>query len=175
VPEGVPRTWFDMPLTPAAVLVPVVGDGDELAVLLTQRTAHLKDHPGQVSFPGGRADPDDADAVDTALREFQEELGIARDAVRIVGSLEPMPVITGFAVTPVVGFLAPGYTLELDVFEVEDAFEVPLGYLLDERNLVPVQRRFRGAEARMVEYHYDGRRIWGATALMIRRFLEIIR
>ncbi len=163
-----------MPLTPAAVLMPFVTRGDDLSVLLTQRTAHLKDHPGQVSFPGGRADPGDADAVDTALRELHEELGIARDSVRVIGSLAPMPVITGFAVTPVVGFLAGGYTLELDTFEVEEAFEVPLDFLLDERNLRPTRRHVRGVEARLYEYRYEGRRIWGATALIIQRFIKLI-
>jgi len=100
--------------------------------------------------------------------------GIATDLVRVVGYLEPLAVVTGFAVTPVVGFVAGDYTLELDRVEVAEAFEVPLGFLLDERNLVPTERRVRGISTRFYEYHYDGRRIWGATAIMLKRFIDLI-
>jgi len=174
LPAGVAETWFDVPLVSAAVLVPLVTRGDELSVLLTQRTAHLKDHPGQISFPGGRTEPGDGGAVDTALREVREEIGIGADQVRVVGYLEPLAVVTGFAVTPVVGFVAAGYSLELDRFEVEEAFEVPLDFLLDERNLVPTRRNIRGIDMRFYEYHYEGRRIWGATAIMLKSLIDLV-
>lgn len=174
LPAEVAKKWFDGPLVSAAVLVPVVTRGDDLSVLLTQRTAHLKDHPGQISFPGGRTEPGDAGVVDTALREVHEEIGVAPDRIRIVGFLEPMAVVTGFVVTPVVGFVSPDYSLVLDRFEVEEAFEVPLEFLLDASNRVPTRRRIRGVEARFFEYHYDGRRIWGATAVMLKTFTDLI-
>ncbi|MFW2403464.1 MAG: CoA pyrophosphatase [Gammaproteobacteria bacterium] len=175
LPSHISDTWFDKPLIPAAVLVPLVTHGDEIAMLLTQRTAHLKDHPGQISFPGGRSEPGDAGAVETALREVHEEIGIEPGAVQVVGYMEPLAVVTGFAVTPVVGFVGGGYTLELDAYEVEEAFEVPLDFLLDEANEVPTLRTVRGIEARFYEYHFDGRRIWGATAAMIKSFIDLIK
>ncbi|MBT8444295.1 MAG: CoA pyrophosphatase [Gammaproteobacteria bacterium] len=175
LPSHVSAAWFDKPLIPAAVLVPLVTSGDAIAVLLTQRTTHLKDHPGQISFPGGRAEPGDAGAVDTALREVHEEIGIAPEAVNVVGYMDPLAVVTGFAVTPVVGFVEGDYTLELDAYEVEEAFEVPLDFLLDAANEVPTSRTVRGIEARFYEYHFEGRRIWGATAVMIKNFIDIIK
>jgi len=174
LPAGAADAWFDAPLVPAAVLVPLVTRGEALSVLLTQRTAHLKDHPGQISFPGGRAEPGDRGAADTALREVHEEIGVGPDLVRVVGYLEPLAVITGFAVTPVVGFVAADYSLELDTFEVAEAFEVPLDFLLEERNVVPTNRHIRGVDMRFYEYHYEGRRIWGATAIMLKRFIDLI-
>jgi len=174
LPAGAAEAWFDAPLVPAAVLVPLVARGDALSVLLTQRTAHLKDHPGQVSFPGGRAEPGDRGVVDTALREVHEEIGVGPDLVRVVGYLEPQAVITGFAVTPVVGFVAADYSLELDAFEVEEAFEVPLDFLLEDRNVISVTRNVRGVEMGFYEFHYEGRRIWGATGIMLKRFIDLI-
>jgi len=174
LPAHIAKAWFDKPLIPAAVLVPLLTRDDGLSVLLTQRTAHLKEHPGQISFPGGRAEPGDADVVHTALRESNEEIGVGADVVRVVGFLEPLAVVTGFAVTPVVGFVRPGAPLRLDRHEVEEAFEVPLDFLLDSANLIPTSRAVRGIDARFYEYHYEGRRIWGATAIMLKRFIELI-
>lgn len=175
LPDDVVAAWFARPLIPAAVLLPLVARGDELAVLLTRRTPHLKDHPGQISFPGGRSEPGDTAAVDTALRELHEETGIGPEQVTVAGYLEPLAVVTGFAVTPVVGFVAGEYTLRLDPVEVEEAFEVPLEFLLDARNRVATLRRVRGVEARFCEYRYAGRRIWGATAMMLDNFIEKIK
>lgn len=175
LPPHVADAWFDQPLIPAAVLVPLVTRGDDISVLLTQRTAHLRDHPGQISFPGGRSEPGDVGAVDTALREMHEEIGIGRDDVRVIGYMEPLAVVTGFAVTPVIGFVGGDYTLELDAFEVEEVFEVPLDFLLDAANEVPSLRSVRGIEARYCEYHFGGRRIWGATAIMIKSFIDLIK
>ena len=166
---------FDIPLTPAAVLVPVVDHAGEPSLLLTQRTAHLKDHPGQISFPGGRVEASDAGPADTALRESEEEIGLGRDDVELVGYLPAQAIVTGFAVTPVVGFLAPGYPLRLDEFEVAEVFEVPIRFFLEPANLRISPRTVRGHEFMMPEFRYESRRIWGATALMISSFIEIIK
>ncbi|MDJ0927935.1 MAG: CoA pyrophosphatase [Gammaproteobacteria bacterium] len=166
---------FEIPLTPAAVLVPVVDHVEEPSLLLTQRTAHLKDHPGQISFPGGRVESADAGPADTALRETEEEIGLGRDDVELIGYLPAQAIVTGFAVTPVVGFLAPGYPLRVDAFEVAEVFEVPISFFLDPDNLRITPRTVRGHEFMMPEYRYGARRIWGATALMISSFIEIIK
>jgi 8-oxo-dGTP pyrophosphatase MutT (NUDIX family) len=172
LPAGVAEVWFKKPLVAAAVLVPLIQRQDSLSVLLTRRTEHLHDHPGQISFPGGRIEADDADIVSAALREAQEEVGIAPDFVRVVGFLEPLAVVTGFAVTPVVGFIKPGFKLQLDAFEVAEAFEVPLPFLLDDTNLVISSRNVRGIDARLYEYRFEGRRIWGATAQMLKQLVD---
>lgn len=168
------RKLFPEALIPAAVLVPLVEYPDGLRLLLTQRTAHLREHPGQISFPGGRVEPDDTDAVHTALREAAEEIGLTANQVEIAGVLPPHAVVTGFAVTPVVGLISSPLALRLDDFEVAEAFEVPLDFLLDPRHQQQQHRVVRGVELHMVEYHYGQRRIWGATAQMIHSFLKIL-
>lgn len=162
-------------LTPAGVLIPLMQRSNSLMVLLTQRSAALRHHAGQVSFPGGRMEPADADVRATALRETHEEVGIEPRHVAVIGYLGPMPTITGYAVTPVVGLISEAAELAIDRTEVEDAFEVPLEFLLDERNDQRVERRFHGRSVSMVEFHYKGRRIWGATAQMILAFRKSIR
>ncbi|WP_291847963.1 CoA pyrophosphatase, partial [Accumulibacter sp.] len=119
---------------PAAVLFPIVRRDGEPTVLLTQRTAHLKDHPGQISFPGGRREPTDPSPVHTALREAAEEIGLAATHIEIAGYLPEYLTSTGFRVTPVVAMVTPPFQLELDTFEVAEAFEVPLAFLLDPAN-----------------------------------------
>ncbi len=171
---AIARQLFPDALIPAAVLVPVVEYPDGLRLLLTQRTAHLREHPGQISFPGGRVEPDDRDAVHTALREAAEEIGLASNQIEVAGVLPPHAVVTGFAVTPVVGLINSPLSLQLDDFEVAEAFEVPLDFLRDPRHQQQHQRVVRGVELRMVEYHYGQRRIWGATAQMIDSFLKIL-
>lgn len=162
-------------LTPAGVLIPLMqGPGEELALLLTERSADLRHHAGQVSFPGGRMEPGDADIAATALRETHEEIGIAREQVAVVGYLEPMPTITGYAVTSVVGLVEPGAELSIDTTEVASAFEVPLDYLLDPASRRIGERELRGRRVRMIEFHYAGQRIWGATALIILRLLKML-
>ena len=126
--------------TPAAVLVPVVDRADGLTMLLTQRSADLPDHPGQISFPGGRVEPDDTSIADAALREATEEVGLARAHVAILGELPNYETVTGFRVTPVVGWVEPPFALLPDPVEVADVFEVPLAFLLDPANQ---QRHFR--------------------------------
>ena len=162
-------------LKPAGVLVPVRRHNTGLTVLLTQRSAALKHHAGQVSFPGGRMEESDADIEATALRETREEVGIAEDQVSIIGYLETMPTVTGYAVTPVVGLVEGLVGLDIDRTEVEYVFEVPLSFLLDPANHRLVKREWQGLSFSMVEFHFDGQRIWGATAQMLMRFINIIK
>lgn len=162
-------------LKPAGVLVPVRQHDTGLSILLTKRSADLKHHAGQVSFPGGRMEESDADIVVTALRETREEVGIAEDQVAILGYLETMPTVTGYAVTPVVGLVDGRVDLNIDRTEVEYSFEVPLPFLLDPSNHRSVQREWQGLSFSMVEFHFDGQRIWGATAQMLLRFINIIK
>jgi len=160
--------------SPAAVLLGLVERPGGLAVVFTERAEHLKDHPGQVSFPGGRIQPGDAGPVQAALREAEEEIGLDPRQVSVAGCLERLLTVTGFLVTPVVGFIAPGFRPVADRTEVADVFEVPLKFLLDADN---VRRRYRerlGARMRVHEIEYEGHRIWGATASMLVGFLSLI-
>lgn len=162
-------------LTPAGVLIPVRSRDSGLSVLLTQRSADLKHHAGQVSFPGGRMEDADADIEVTALRETREEIGIREEHVSIIGYLETMPTVTGYAVTPTVGLVDGSVELKIDRTEVEYAFEVPLEFLLDASNQRMVPREWQGLKFSMVEYHFEGQRIWGATAQMLLRFINIVK
>lgn len=157
----------DAPLTPAAVLVPLVARPGGLQVLLTQRTEHLHDHAGQVSFPGGRRERSDASSVETALRETHEEIGLGEDFIEVVGLLDDYETGTGFRVTPVVSFVAEGFTLALDTFEVAEVFEVPLEYLFDPANHQTRSREFKGRRRNYYVFEYRDRVIWGATAGML--------
>jgi 8-oxo-dGTP pyrophosphatase MutT (NUDIX family) len=162
-------------LVPAAVLIPIVLRPGALTVLLTQRTAHLRDHAGQVSFPGGRSEHDDGSPVVTALREAQEEVGLDPAQVEVLGTLEEYRTVTGFAVTPVVALVHPPLNLRLDDFEVADVFEPPLEFLLDPANHRREQVSFQG---RMREYWaipWQGHYIWGATAGMLVRLSGLYR
>ena len=154
-------------LAPAAVLVPLVERPAGLHVLLTQRASHLKNHAGQVSFPGGRIESRDAGPWEAALREAREEIGLDAGYVTRAGFLPDHLVISGFRVTPAVGFVQPGFTLRLDTSEVEDAFEVPLEFLIDPANRVPRERHFAGFSLTTYDIPYQGRQIWGATASML--------
>jgi len=153
--------------TAAAVLVPIVAHPAELTVLFTQRTSQLRSHSGQVSFPGGRAEPEDASPEITALREAEEEIGLPVGRVEIVARLPDYLTRTGFRVTPVVGLLTPPLELALDRREVEEVFEVPLAFLLDARNHLRETRELRGETVGYYVMQYRERRIWGATAGML--------
>ena len=153
--------------TAAAVLVPVVAHPGGLTVLFTQRTTQLRSHSGQVSFPGGRAEAGDASAEFTALREAEEEIGLARDRVEILARLPEYHTRTGFRVTPVVGAVTPPLELAPDPREVESVFEVPLAFLLDERNRERRTREFQGKTVGYYVFEYQDRVIWGATAGML--------
>jgi 8-oxo-dGTP pyrophosphatase MutT (NUDIX family) len=169
------RQQLESTLTPAGVLIPIFDRPDTgLSVLLTQRSAELKHHAGQISFPGGRMESADSNIAATALRETHEEVGIAGELVSVIGYLAPMPTITGYAVTPVVGMVAASVVPIADRNEVEFAFEVPLAFLLDRANHRVVERDLHGKTVPMIEFHYSGHRIWGATAMMILEFIKII-
>jgi 8-oxo-dGTP pyrophosphatase MutT (NUDIX family) len=165
----------DAPLTPAAVLVPLVERSSGLQVLLTQRTDHLHDHAGQVSFPGGRREHSDADSVETALRETREEIGLVDEFIEVVGLLDDYETGTGFRVTPVVSFVSEGFTLALDGFEVAEAFEVPLDYLFDPANQQTRSRDFNGRRRTYYVFEYQERLIWGATAGMLMNLYRRVR
>jgi 8-oxo-dGTP pyrophosphatase MutT (NUDIX family) len=152
---------------PAAVLVPVVNHPDGPTLIFTQRTAHLYDHAGQISFPGGRVMDTDANREATALRETEEETGLHRAKVDIVGRLPDYDIMTGFRVTPVVGWVEPPYELQPDPFEVEDVFEVPLDFLLDPVNHQQHSREVNGIVRHYYAMPYGERYIWGATAGMV--------
>lgn len=157
----------DEELTSAAVLFPIVRRSREPTVLLTQRTAHLKDHPGQISFPGGRCELADGSPADTALREADEEIGLSSAHIEIAGYLPEYLTSTGFRVTPVVAMIAPPFELRLDAFEVEEAFEVPLSFLLDPANHQQHSLHYRGKLRHYYAMPYGDYFIWGATAGMI--------
>ncbi len=155
-------------LMPAAVLVPLVERPDGYTVLLTQRTAHLEHHAGQISFPGGRSEAGDASPVETALREAEEEIGLNRaHVVEIAGFLDLYETVTGFLVTPAVGFVTPPFELRLDAFEVAEAFEVPLDFILEARNHQLRTMLYHGQERQYYAIPYQQRHIWGATAAML--------
>ena len=176
-----PEVFGDRPITAASVLVPLVQRPGGLHVLLTKRTDHLHDHAGQVSFPGGRAEPSDADAIATALREAEEEVGLDHASVEVIGHLPVYTTVTRFVVTPVVALVRPDYTLALDTFEVAEAFEVPLPFLMNPANHQHHEFEFGGARRRFLSMpwrpgHGDPREyfIWGATAAMLRNLYHLL-
>ena len=154
-------------LTPAAVLVPVIERQQGLTVLFTQRTAHLSDHAGQVSFPGGRCEEGDQAPVHTALRETQEEIGLDPALVEVLGLLPEYRTGTGYSVTPVVGLVRPPFVLAPDSFEVAEVFETPLAFLLDPANHQRHSMEVGGAVRHYYAMPYSGYFIWGATAGML--------
>jgi 8-oxo-dGTP pyrophosphatase MutT (NUDIX family) len=155
------------PLRPAAVLVPLVDRADGATVLLTQRTDTLSNHAGQISFPGGRIDAEDATPEAAALREAEEEIGLARSFVEVIGALPVYETRTSYAVTPVIGAISPGFALTANPAEVADIFEVPLGFLLDPANVQRQSRFWQGRDRHFYAIPYGERYIWGATAGML--------
>jgi 8-oxo-dGTP pyrophosphatase MutT (NUDIX family) len=168
----------------ASVLVPLVERDDGLHVLLTRRTDHLHDHAGQVSFPGGRVDPGDVDVVDTALRETQEEVGLPRERVQVLGPLNTYSTVSSYVVTPIVALVQPPFQLTLDAFEVAEAFEVPLQYLMTPAHHHRHAAEFEGVKRQFLSMPWQGVDaqgqpreyfIWGATAAMLRNLYHFLR
>jgi 8-oxo-dGTP pyrophosphatase MutT (NUDIX family) len=162
------------PLKPAAVLVPLIDRPDELTVLFTQRTSHLAHHAGQVSFPGGHIEPQDGGPTETALREAEEEVGLDRRRVNVIGHLDTYITRTGFMVTPVVGVVTPPFDLKPDPHEVAEIFEVPLSFLLNRENHQRCTAEFEGVTRYFWAIPYGRHFIWGATAGMLINLCEIL-
>jgi 8-oxo-dGTP pyrophosphatase MutT (NUDIX family) len=161
------RQYFPASPAAAAVLIPIVDHEQGLSVLLTQRASHLKNHAGQISFPGGRIEPTDAGPLDAALRETEEEIGLSREHVSFAGYLDPQLVLTGYWVTPVVAFVQPGFRLTLDEREVAGTFEVPLAHILDTANHRARERMLGTTAVRVYDIPFREHHIWGATAGML--------
>lgn len=162
-------------LTPAAVLVPLVTRPDGLTTLLTQRTDHLLHHAGQISFPGGHAEPGDGTPEETALRETEEEVGLARAHITTIGRLNQYVTRTGFSITPVVALVTPPFDVTPDADEVDEVFEVPLDFLLDPANHQRHRREFKGQIREFYAMPYEDYYIWGATAGMLMNLYEVLR
>ena len=158
----------------AAVLVPLVERPQGWFVLLTLRAADLADHAGQISFPGGRIEPEDPDAIHAALREAEEEIGLPMNHVEVVGRLDTWLTGTGFEITPIVGLVRPPDALVPDPVEVAEIFEVPLDFILDPRNHERRQREIRGTQRSFFVLPYQHRNIWGATAGMLVNLAEVL-
>jgi len=173
--EGSVKAGRGNELTPAAVLIPLIMYENELKILLTQRTIHLYDHPGQISFPGGRSDPEDTSAIDTALREAEEEIGLPASRVEVLGSLPHYLTITGYQVTPVVSLVDAGHSYKPDEFEVADIFEVPMSYLMNPHH--HEQRMWQSPQGyrRFYAMPYENKFIWGATAGMLRNLYHFLK
>jgi 8-oxo-dGTP pyrophosphatase MutT (NUDIX family) len=161
----------EQPVRPAAVLIPVV-DHAEPTVLLTQRAAHLNDHAGQISFPGGKIDPTDASPLDAALREAEEEVGLTREFIEPIGYLDLYGTSFGFRILPTVARVRPGFKLRINHAEVDDAFEVPLAFLMNPVNHQLHSKEFRGMERTYYAMPFAERYIWGATAGILRVLYE---
>jgi len=162
-------------LRPAAVLVPLVDRNEGMSVLLTLRDSKLPHHAGQISFPGGRIEAHDATAAETALRETEEEIGLPRAQVELIGRLDDYITGTGFLVAPIVGLVRPPYELTPDPSEVAGVFEVPLAFFLDPANHRRESRMFNGVERRFYAMPYGDKYIWGATAAMLMNLYDLLR
>jgi 8-oxo-dGTP pyrophosphatase MutT (NUDIX family) len=163
----------ERPIRPAAVLIPVVGHA-EPTVLLTQRSAHLNDHAGQISFPGGKIDPTDASPLDAALREAEEEIGLTREFIDPIGYLDLYATGFGFRILPTLARVKPGFNLRINEDEVDDAFEVPLAFLMNPANHQVHAKEFRGMQRSYYAMPFAERYIWGATAGILRVLYERI-
>lgn len=171
-----PSLWEQMdvqPLRPAAVLIPVI-DRPEPGVILTQRTSHLPNHPGQIAFPGGSIDPEDASPAAAALREAQEEIGLDPQLVEPIGYIDLYLTFSGYRILPLVARVATDYAMTLNAHEVEDAFEVPLAFLMDAQNHALHSREWKGIMRRFYAMPYGDRYIWGVTAGILRNLYERI-
>lgn len=165
--------WLGPPtLTPAAVLVPIVRRPEGWTLMLTERTHDMPSHPGQIAFPGGKMHAEDPDLIATALRETYEEIGLEARFIRPLGVIDPYVTGSGFRVAPVIGFVEPGFEIVPDPREVAGVFETPIAFILDPANHIVQEAEWRGRQGRFYEMPYQGHRIWGATAGMIRALYE---
>ncbi len=168
------QSWDDQKipadLRPAAVLIPLIERQKGITILLTRRTDHLYNHPGQISFPGGQADKGDLSPVETALREAQEETGIVAKKTQLIGSLPLRSTLTGFIVAPVIGFIDPKTDFIADEFEVAELLEMPLDLVLDRARYQQQSLFYKGKERAFWEIMFGRHRIWGATAEMLMDF-----
>jgi 8-oxo-dGTP pyrophosphatase MutT (NUDIX family) len=161
-------------ISDAAVLVPVVARAGQVNLLFTQRTEHLTAHAGQISFPGGRVEAHDASREETALRETEEEIGLARHRVQVLGALPVYELGTGFRITPVVGWIEAPFETRPDPYEVADIFEIPLLHFLDASRYQRLNYHFNGRHRNYVAIPYQGRYIWGATAGMLLSLAHVL-
>jgi 8-oxo-dGTP pyrophosphatase MutT (NUDIX family) len=169
------RAHLPEQLRPASVLLPIIADQGKPRLLLTLRSAHLRQHAGQISFPGGSLESSDADPMATALREAYEEVGIEPAFIEPLGFLCDHVVMTGFRITPIVALLHPGYTLRINEAEVAEVFDLPLEALLDPLSYHKSIRHLRGTDVELIEIRHEGRIIWGATAGILQSVCEILR
>jgi 8-oxo-dGTP pyrophosphatase MutT (NUDIX family) len=169
------RSYLPTAPVAAAVLVPIMDRAEGLTILLTRRASNLRHHAGQISFPGGRVETSDAGPVEAALREAEEEIGLARQHVTPAGYLNPQLVVSGYWVTPVVGFVSPACALKLDPSEVESTFEVPLAHVLDSRNHHPRERSLGTTTVRVYDIPFGPYNIWGATAAMLMELHRVLK
>ncbi len=167
-----PQLITNSNLTCSAVLVPFVENQNGLSILLTKRTAHLHHHAGQICFPGGRCDAQDIDFKMTALRETKEEIGISQEFIEVAGFLENYATITGFMITPVVGFLKEGFEIQKDQFEVAEIFELPLAFILDSANYYEESYEHQGITRNYYVIPFQNHKIWGATAGILINFAQ---
>lgn len=169
------RTRLDDPeLVCAAVLIPLLFKDGEWHVLVTQRTDTVEHHKGQISFPGGACEPEDADRLETALREMSEEVGVPPDAVEVLGALDDMPTVSSFIVTPYVGIIPHPFVYSLNQKEVAAAVEVPLSFLRNPAHLRMEQRVHEGRAYDLWFWDYGPYTIWGVTGLILKRFFDLI-
>jgi 8-oxo-dGTP pyrophosphatase MutT (NUDIX family) len=179
--ERPPRSDYDLArlarpegavLKPAAVLAPIVMRPEGWTLLLTERTTTMPTHAGQIAFPGGRVQAEDATVVETALRETEEEVGLSRRFVRPLGAIDSYETVTGYHVTPIVALVEPGFALSLDPREVADAFEAPLAFLMNPAHHERHERDWQGLRRAYYVMPYQNRTIWGATAGMIKTLYD---
>jgi 8-oxo-dGTP pyrophosphatase MutT (NUDIX family) len=177
IAEYTPRHVEQTDSSPAAVLILVSDRDGEPHVVFTERTTHVEHHKGQICFPGGACDDADDCLETTALRETWEEIGVKPEDVRIVGQLDDMVTISNFRVTPYVGMLTTqtDYAYIISDHEVNQVVEVPLSFLMDERNMELEVRQHNGRQVLVPAFSYNGHRIWGATARMLHQFIELLR
>ncbi|HEY3911976.1 MAG TPA: CoA pyrophosphatase [Stellaceae bacterium] len=161
-------------LRPAAVLVPLIDRPEGMSVLLTLRTAHLSAHAGQIAFPGGSIDPGDRDAIEAALRETEEEIGLPREYVSVVGRLDTYVTGTGFEIAPIVGIVTPPFPLAADPFEVAETFEVPLSFVRDVKNHRRTERILEQRRRVFYVLPFGNWNIWGATAGILVNLAEVL-